>query len=73
MSTLLQDCVSDGGSRFTLSDALEALDQPQVWAEMTRTPEQTRRLLSQWVDRVVVSDGAVQQVRLRAGEAAAHP
>ena len=40
---------------------------------MTKTPEQTRRLLSQWVDRVVVSDGAVQQVRLRAGEAAVHP
>jgi len=73
LSTLLQECVSDGGSRFTLSDAVKALDQPQVWADMTKTPEQTRRLLSQWVDRVVVSDGVVQQVRLRAGEAAAHP
>jgi DNA invertase Pin-like site-specific DNA recombinase len=73
LNTLLQECVSDGGSRFTLSDALNALDQPAVWTEMTKTPEQTRRLVSQWVDRVVVSDGVVQQVRLRAGEAAAHP
>jgi len=73
LNTLLQDCVSDGGSRFTLCDALEALDQPEVWAEMTKTPERMRRLVSQWVDRVVVSDGVVQEVRLRAGEAAAHP
>lgn len=73
LNMLLQDCVSDGGSRFTLSDALEAMDQPEVWAEMTKTPEQMRRLVSQWVDRVVVSGGAVQEVRLRAGEPAAHP
>ena len=73
LSTLLQECVSDGGSRFTLSDALQALDQPELWAEMTKTPEQTRRLVSQWVERVVVSDGVVQDVRLRAGEAAASP
>jgi len=73
LSTLLQECVSDGGSRFTLADALNALDQPTVWTEMTKTPEQTRRLVSQWVERVVVSDGAVTEVRLRAGESAAHP
>ena len=72
LSTLLEECVSNGGSRFTLADALNALDQPAVWTEMTKTPEQTRRLVSQWVDRVVVSDGAVKEVRLRAGEAAAH-
>ena len=69
LNTLLQDCVSDGGSRFTLSDALKALDQPVVWAEMTKTPEQTRRLVSQWVERVVVGDGVVKQVLLRVGEA----
>ena len=73
LSTLMQECVSDGGSRFTLSDAVEALDQPELWAEMTKTPEQTRRLVSQWVERVVVSDGVVQDVRLRAGESAASP
>lgn len=69
LNGLLQECVSDGGSRFTLCDALEALDQPAVWAEMTRTPEQMRRLVSQWVERVAVGDGEVEQVRLRAGEA----
>jgi DNA invertase Pin-like site-specific DNA recombinase len=73
LSTLLEECVSNGGSRFTLADALNALDQPTVWTEMTKTPEQTRRLVSQWVERVVVSDGAVTEVRLRAGERAAHP
>jgi len=73
LNALLQDCVSDGGSRFTLGDALDALDQPAVWGERTKTPEQTRRLVSQWVERVVVGDGAVEQVRLRAGEPAAHP
>jgi len=72
LNALLQKCVSDGGSRFTLSDALNALDQPAVWAEMTKTPEQTRRLVSQWVEQIVVADGAVEHVRLRAGEPATY-
>lgn len=71
LNTLLEECVSNGGSRFTLADALNALDQPAVWTEMTKTPEQTRRLVSQWVERVVVGEGAVKEVRLRAGEATA--
>jgi DNA invertase Pin-like site-specific DNA recombinase len=72
LNALLQECMNDGGSRFSLKDALEALDQPEAWAEMTKTLEQTRHLMTDWVERVVVTDGVVSEVRLRAGEAAAH-
>lgn len=70
---LLQGCLDNGGSRWTVNEAMSALDQPEVWSDLTRTPEQLRRLLSQWVEEIVISDGEVTSVRLRAGEKAASP
>ena len=72
LDRLLQGCIENGGSRWTLNEAMAALDQPVVWAELTRTPEQLRRLLSQWVEEIVISDGEVKAVRLRAAQQAAN-
>lgn len=72
LDRLLQGCIENGGSRWTLNEAMAALDQPVVWAELTRTPEQLRKLLSQWVEEIVISDGEVKAVRLRAAQQAAN-
>lgn len=73
LDALLQGCIDSGGSRWTVDEAMEALEQPAVWADLTRTPEQLRRLLSQWVDEIVVRDGQVEDVRLRTAEPPAKP
>jgi hypothetical protein len=64
---LLRETVSNGGSRFSLENAVAAMDQQEVWDELLATPQRQRALFSQWVERLVVRDGEVVDARLRAG------
>ncbi|NBS69667.1 hypothetical protein EBT31_12255 [bacterium] len=68
LTALLQGCMNNGASRWSVEEAMTALDQPELWNDLTRTPEHLRSLLSQWVEEIVITDGAVSCVRLRAGE-----
>lgn len=64
---LLRETVSNGGSRFSLENAVAAMDQQEVWDELLATPQRQRALFSQWLERLVVRDGEVVDARLRAG------
>lgn len=68
---LMQSCMEAGGSRFSVQDAAQALELPEVWEDLTSSPERLRRLLTQWVERIVVREGEVEEVVLRVADAAA--
>ena len=67
LDALINERIADGGSRFSLDDAEAALDRQEVWDELLATPERQRELFSQWLQRMVVRDGAVVETRLRTG------
>ena len=67
LERLLQETLDSGGARFSLDDAMAAMDQQEVWDELLATPERQRALFSQWLERLVVRDGSVVDARLRTG------
>lgn len=68
----MQSCVDEGSSRFTVNDAAKALELPKVWEDLTSSPERLRRLLTQWVERIVVREGEVEKVVLRIADGSAN-
>ena len=67
LDRLMTACVKKGGSRFSVEQAEAALRQPETWLDLTDTPEKQRLLFSQWLEKVVIRDGAVTKVDLRVG------
>lgn len=63
LSRLMDDSTSR--CAFSFSQAVTALNEPEVWAELTSNEEKLRAFFCQWISRIVISDRAISSIQLR--------